>query len=272
MRNTRNVFLPLLVLTMLLFFVPFSDAMADNSFIGQDLAVQVNDTLMQASENQLVVGDNCEEKVGFIRRVTNWYMDNINYFTITLLMSVESSFIPFPSEVVLPPAAWKAAQEGELSIFLIFVFGTIGALLGALVNYFLSISLGRAIIYKLADTKIAHLLMINREKIENAERYFVKNGKVSTLVGRLVPGIRQLISIPAGLAKMNLGVFLIFTAIGAGIWNVILIALGWFLYAQQDLLAEVYHNIKVVLLIAGVLFVVYLIMKKFVLKKKQATK
>lgn len=271
MNNSGNIFLPLLALTMLFLFVSFSDAMAENAFTNQDLTTQVSDSLIQTSDAQLIA-DGSNEKVGFIRRVTNWYMDNINYFTITLLMTIESSFIPFPSEVVLPPAAWKAAQGGELNVFLIFVFGTFGALLGALVNYFLSISLGRAIIYRLADTKIAHLLLINREKIENAEQYFVKNGKVSTLIGRLVPGIRQLISIPAGLAKMNLSVFLIFTAIGAGIWNVILIALGWFLYAQQELLTEVYHNIKVVLLIVGVLFVAYLILKKFVFKKKQAAK
>ena len=128
--------------------------------------------------------------------ITAWYMEHMNYYTITLLMAIESSFIPFPSEIIVPPAAYKAAQ-GELNIWLVVFFSTVGALIGALFNYYFALWIGRAAIYKFADTKIARLCMIEPKSIEKAEQYFIKNGTVSTLIGRLVPGIRQLISIPA---------------------------------------------------------------------------
>lgn len=199
--------------------------------------------------------------------VINWYMQHINYGTITLLMAIESSFIPFPSEVVVPPAAWKAAN-GELNIFLVVLFSTIGAIIGALVNYFLAILLGRPIIYKLADTKIAHLLLIDRAGIEKAENYFLKYGKSSTFIGRLIPAIRQLISIPAGLARMNLKDFLIFTFIGSGLWNVILALLGFFFYTQKEILERYYKELTYILIILGVLFFGYLIVK-FILSERR---
>lgn len=194
----------------------------------------------------------------FYSKIIDWYMDNLNYFSLTVLMTIESSFIPFPSEVVVPPAAWKAAQ-GEMNIFLVIFFATLGALFGALINYFLSISLGRVIIYKLADTKLAHFFLIDGAKIEKAEQYFVKHGKSSTLIGRLVPGIRQLISIPAGLSKMKLGPFILFTCIGAAVWNIILALAGYFLYSQKELLDKYYHELSIALIILGCLFVIYLV-------------
>ena len=238
--------------------------------VGYETLQEAANTVTQESvESANLQGtDNSVEKSSFIRRVTDWYMNNINYYTITLLMTVESSFIPFPSEVVLPPAAWKAAHTGELNLILIFLCAMFGAITGALINYFLSISLGRVVVYKLADTKLAHLLLINREKIEKAEKYFVDHGKSSTFIGRLVPGIRQLISIPAGLSKMNLGQFIAYTSLGAGLWNIILIALGYFLYSQQELLMKVYNEIKIGLLILGAAFVLYLIISS-VLKNKR---
>lgn len=239
--------------------------------VGYETLQEAADTVTQESvESANLQGtDNSVEKSSFIRRVTNWYMNNINYYTITLLMTVESSFIPFPSEVVLPPAAWKAAHTGELNLILIFLCAMFGAITGALINYFLSISLGRVVVYKLADTKLAHLLLINREKIEKAEKYFVDHGKSSTFIGRLVPGIRQLISIPAGLSKMNLGQFIAYTSLGAGLWNIILIALGYFLYSQQELLMKVYNEIKIGLLILGAAFVLYLIISSVVKNKRK---
>ena len=238
-----------------------------NSFTNQSDSQYTVKTVVPDSLNQ-EFSKSVEQKSKSYRRVIDWYMRNINYFSITLLMTIESSFIPFPSEVVVPPAAWKAAQDGSLNIFLILLFSTFGALLGALINYYLSISLGRVIIYKFADTKFAHILLINKEKIQKAEQYFVDHGKSSTFIGRLVPGIRQLISIPAGLAKMNIGTFIGYTVLGAGIWNAILIALGYFLYSQQDMLQLIYHKIKIVLWIIGILFVVYLIFKSVLKKKK----
>ncbi len=156
-------------------------------------------------------------------------IDNLNYWTITILMAIESSFIPFPSEVVIPPAAWKAAQGNELNIFLVILFATIGACIGALINYFLALWLGRPIVYRFADSKFGRMCLLNQEKVVHAEEYFEKNGVVSTLVGRLIPAVRQLISIPAGLARMPLGTFLLYTAIGAGVWNSILALIGYLL-------------------------------------------
>jgi membrane protein DedA with SNARE-associated domain len=140
-------------------------------------------------------------------------------------MTIESSFIPFPSEVVVPPAAYKAAA-GELNIFLVVLFSTIGACLGAIINYCLALWIGRPLVYKFAASRLGHLLLLSEAKIENAEKYFVKHGIISTLIGRLIPAVRQLISIPAGLAKMRFGIFLLFTALGAGLWNVILAVIG----------------------------------------------
>lgn len=202
--------------------------------------------------------------IEIIETVFEWYMGHLNYFTIGFLMMIESSFIPFPSEIVIPFAAYKAAQ-GDLNIFLVVVAGTVGALIGAMVNYAIGYYLGRPLIHKLADSKIGRLLLLSEEKVVHAEEYFVKNGKSSTLVGRLVPGIRQLISIPAGLAKMNLGDFLLYTAIGAGAWNIILAVIGYYLYEVRE---QIYPHIGHIMLVLGAGFVVYLVVKARKSKKK----
>ena len=164
------------------------------------------------------------ESFGFIQDI----LHHLNYFWVTVLMAIESSFIPFPSEVVVPPAAYKAAT-GEMDLFLVILFATIGSDIGALVNYYLAKYLGRPIVYKFASSRLGRLCLLSPEKVEKAEGYFVKNGVTSTFVGRLVPGIRQLISIPAGLSGMPVGRFLLYTTIGAGAWNVVLALLGWFI-------------------------------------------
>jgi len=202
----------------------------------------------------------------FFSNVTQWYMDHINYGTVTLLMAIESSFIPFPSEIVVPPAAWKAAQ-GELNIWLVVFFSTMGALIGALFNYYIALIIGRKLIYKFADTRLANLLLINPASVEKAEKYFIKHGKSSTLIGRFVPAIRQLISLPAGLARMKMRDFLIFTVIGSTSWNIILAALGYFLYSQKELLDKYYMEISWGFIILAVLFVGYLIFKAVSYKK-----
>ncbi|MBR4593171.1 MAG: DedA family protein [Bacteroidaceae bacterium] len=158
-----------------------------------------------------------------------WCLEHLNYWTITLLMTIESSFIPFPSEVVVPPAAYHAASNGEMNVILIILFATLGAICGALINYFLSLWIGKPLVYKFADSKLGHMLLLSGEKVQNAENYFNEHGAVSTFVGRLIPAIRQLISIPAGLSKMPLGRFVAFTALGAGIWNTVLAMLGFVL-------------------------------------------
>ena len=134
---------------------------------------------------------NKQESKSLLQNVIDWYDRNTNYASITALMAVESSFIPFPSEVVIPPAAYIASEEdSDLNIFLVILFGTLGALIGAYINYFISLWLGRPIIYKLADTKVAHWLLIDREGVEKAEKYFVENGNISTFIVRFIPGIR----------------------------------------------------------------------------------
>ncbi len=195
-----------------------------------------------------------------ITKVVSWYMDNINYGTITLLMAVESSFIPFPSEVVIPPAAYKAStEENGMNIILVVIFGTIGALIGATINYVLALLIGRPIIYKFADSRLGRMLLLSKEKVVKAEEYFVKHGKTSTFIGRLVPAVRQLISIPAGIAKMNFGVFMLFTFLGASIWNTILALLGYIAKGQQDVIEKYSSELSYVLLGLGILFVAYLI-------------
>lgn len=158
-----------------------------------------------------------------------WVVDNASYLLIFVLMTVESSFIPFPSEVVVPPAAYLACTKGDMNVVLVVLVATAGALCGALVNYFLSLWIGRPLVYSFADSRLGHAMLINRQKVDHAEKYFDRHGAISTFIGRLIPAVRQLISIPAGLARMNLGVFCIFTALGAGIWNAILGILGWWL-------------------------------------------
>lgn len=199
-----------------------------------------------------------------IQKVELWYDKNMNYGTITALMAVESSFIPFPSEVVIPPAAYIASKpDSHLNIYLVVLFGTIGALLGAYVNYFLALFLGRPIIYKIADSKLGKLLLLSGEKIEKAENYFNKHGKATTFFGRLIPVIRQLISIPAGLAKMNFVVFSIFTFIGAGIWNIILALLGYLAHGQADLIDKYSSELSTILKITIVVVVIFFIIRYF---------
>ena len=208
------------------------------------------------------------ESVQFIQ----WCLEHLNYWTITLLMAIESSFIPFPSEVVVPPAAEKAAATGELSLWLIIFFATVGAIIGALVNYYLALWLGKPIVYKFANSRFGHMCLIDQAKVETAEKFFNKHGAVATFVGRLVPAVRQLISIPAGLAKMGLVKFIAFTALGAGIWNVVLAILGWYLEAivpEDQLIStvtEYSHEIGYIIIGLVVFALGYIIYKGF--KKK----
>lgn len=164
-----------------------------------------------------------------IQGITQWVLDNLSYWVIVLFMAIESSFIPFPSEVIVPPAAWlSATPDSDLNIFLVILSATLGAVIGALVNYALALWLGRPIVYAFANSRFGHMCLIDQEKVETAERFFDKHGAVSTFVGRLIPAVRQLISIPAGLARMGLSRFVLFTTLGAGIWNSVLAALGYY--------------------------------------------
>ena len=197
-------------------------------------------------------------------------LDHLNYWTVTLFMAIESSFIPFPSEAVVPPAAWKAAVTGEMNVFLVVAFATVGALIGAFINYYLAVWLGRPIVYKFANSRLGHMCLIDEAKVQNAERYFDKHGAVSTFIGRLVPAVRQLISIPAGLARMGLGRFVLYTSLGAGVWNAILAALGYYMAsipgmqseeAVMNKVKEYSSEIGIVFIVLAVAIVTYLIYK-----------
>ena len=186
-------------------------------------------------------------------------LNNLNYWTVLLLMFIEGSVIPAPSELIVPPAAYRAAA-GELNIVLVVVVATIGAVLGSTANYFAAYYLGRPVVYRFANSRMGHLCLINQEKIEKAEKYFYDHGVIATLTGRLLPGIRQIISIPAGLSKMKFWKFILYTTVGAGIWNTVLAALGWYLHSFVPK-EELYNKIEeynsqiqlvVIIAIAGV--------------------
>lgn len=196
-----------------------------------------------------------------------WCLEHLNYWVITLLMAIESSFIPFPSEVVVPPAAYLAASGNGLNVFLVVVCATVGAIVGALVNYFLALYLGRPIVYRFANSRWGHLCLIDEAKVRVAEEYFDRHGAIGTFVGRLVPAVRQLISIPAGLSRMGLGRFVLYTSLGAGLWNSILAAIGYYLasvvpYEELDTkVAEYAVYLKVAMLALGAAVVFYLVYK-----------
>lgn len=180
----------------------------------------------------------------FIVNLSQGALDNLNYFWIVVFMTIESSFIPFPSEVVMIPAAYMAMEDGKMSLPMIVLFGTVGALLGALINYFLSKWLGRPVVYAFARSRFGHMCLIDEAKVEKAEAYFDKHGAISTLIGRMIPAIRQLISIPAGLARMNMVNFMLYTILGACLWNAILVFIGVGCHeamAKAELIAIISH-------------------------------
>ena len=205
--------------------------------------------------------------------IFSFLLDQLSYLNVFLLMTIESTFIPFPSEVVLPPAAYHAHATGEQNVFLLIIVATLGADMGATINYFLAFYLGRPIVYAFANSKWGHRCLLNEEKVRRSEKFFDDHGVVATLTGRLVPVIRQLISIPAGLAKMNFLKFILYTTIGAGLWNCVLAAIGWYLQTivPEDKLMEKVdeysEHIKILILAAIAVAVAYFIIRKYIVKK-----
>lgn len=196
------------------------------------------------------------------------FIADIGYLGVMFLMMIESSFIPFPSEVIIPPAAFLA-QQGQMNIILVVLAGLAGCLLGALLNYYLALTLGRKIIYALANKKFTSFLLINSKKVEKTEEYFLKYGNLSTFVGRLVPAVRQLISIPAGFSRMNLSSFIFYTSLGSGIWVIILAVLGYSFGSNQEKLEQYYGEISLVFVILAVLLVVGLVFKSKIKSKNK---
>lgn len=198
---------------------------------------------------------------------------NLNYGWIFFLMLLESTVVPVPSEFVVTPAAYHAAS-GSLDVWLVILFATVGADIGASINYWVAYFIGRPLVYRFANSKIGKMCLLNQEKVEHAEQYFDKNGVISTLIGRLVPGIRHLISIPAGLAKMHYGKFLLYTTIGAAAWHAILAFLGWQLHKVvpedqlNDKITEYADNIKFVIIGLVVLLIAFFVVRHYLKKRK----
>lgn len=201
-------------------------------------------------------------------------LGHLNYGTIFILMLLESTVIPVPSELVVAPAAYHAAA-GNLDIWLVILFSTLGADVGATINYLAGWYLGRPIIYKFANSKWGHLCLLNQEKVEKSERYFDEHGMVATITGRLLPGIRHLISIPAGLAKMSYWKFLLYTTIGAASWHTILALLGHYMHSfvpedqLQEKILEYGEYIKFGLIFLVIVACLYFLVKWYVKKKKK---
>ncbi len=198
----------------------------------------------------------------------SWCFDHLNYWTITFLMTLESTVIPIPSELVVPPAAYRAAADGsDLNVVLVVLCATLGANIGALINYTAARYLGRPIVYAFANSTFGHLCLLNEQKVQHTEKYFTDHGAVATLIGRLVPGIRHLISIPAGLAKMRLSHFILYTTIGAGLWNIILAAMGYALQAAipedqlLDTVTRYSHQFGYAMIVLALVVVAYLVYK-----------
>ena len=207
-----------------------------------------------------------------------WFVENANYVFVFVFMVIESSFIPFPSEVVVPPAAYLACSNAgagsDMNVFGVVFVATLGALIGAYINYYLALWIGRPVVYAFADSKFGHTLLINKEKVVKAEEYFDRHGAISTFIGRLIPAIRQLISIPAGISRMNILQFTLYTFLGALVWNSVLGALGFWLaetVSPADLFDKVEEYNKYLTWIGyGIAFVCLLfILWTFLKPKKQ---
>lgn len=201
-------------------------------------------------------------------------LNNLNYPAIFILMLLESTVVPVPSELVVAPAAYHAAG-GHLNIVLVILFATLGADIGASINYFVALYVGRPVIYRFANSRWGKLCLLNQQKVEKSERYFDNHGVIATLTGRLIPGIRHLISLPAGLARMNYWKFLLYTTIGAGAWHTILAAMGWYLHTAmgdindedlKNIIGQYNHYIVIAIVTIVVAILIYFIVKHLMKK------
>ncbi|MBZ4656777.1 MAG: hypothetical protein JG759_1325 [Thermoanaerobacter sp.] len=183
----------------------------------------------------------------------------MGYLGIILLMALESSFFPFPSEVVVPPAGYLASI-GKMNLLLVILAGILGSIIGALVNYYIAYKYGRNLLIRYGK-----YFFINEEKFIKIEKFFTNHGEISTFVGRLIPGVRQYISFPAGLAKMNMTKFIIYTALGAGIWVIILAYVGYFIGNNIELIKEKLHIITIIIFP----FIIIIIMLYIYINKKK---
>ncbi len=183
------------------------------------------------------------------------YIGHMGYWGIFFLMFLESTFFPFPSEIIMIPAGYLAFK-GEMNLYLVVIIGILGSVLGALFNYYLALYFGRKFILKYGK-----YVFIKEETLDKLEAFFTKHGELSTFNGRLIPGIRQLISLPAGLAKMNIFTFSFYSALGAGIWVIVLVALGYLLGSNEALISEYLHTATLITLTCVVFITVFYVVR-----------
>ncbi len=183
------------------------------------------------------------------------YIGDMGYWGIFLLMFLESTFFPFPSEIIMIPAGYLAFK-GEMNLYMVIFMGISGSVLGALFNYYLAMHFGRAFILRYGK-----YFFIKEETLDKLETFFTKHGELSTFNGRLIPGIRQLISLPAGLARMNLWTFSLYSALGAGIWVIVLVALGYLLGSNEALISEYLQTATLIALLSVVLITIFYIVR-----------
>ena len=185
------------------------------------------------------------------------YIGDIGYFGIFLLMFLESTFFPFPSEIIMIPAGYLAFK-GEMSIYIIILVGILGSLAGALFNYYFALKFGRKFIISYGK-----YFLVSPKTLDKLEEFFTKYGEISTFSGRLIPGIRQLISLPAGLAKMDMKKFLLYSGLGSGIWVIFLSVLGFVVGENQDLISKYLKEATIIALISiSIITLIYFIKRK----------
>ena len=191
-----------------------------------------------------------------MHELIDWLVTTIGamgYPGIFLLMAMESSIFPVPSELVMPPAGYLA-QQGKMNIGLAILCGTLGSLVGAYANYFAARHLGRPLLLK-----YGRYVWITEEKFTRVENFFLRHGEISTFLGRLLPVIRHLISLPAGLAGMGHVRFSLYTLLGAGIWVTVLTYIGYFIGEKQELIMRYSHQaVILVILCSAVILSVYI--------------
>jgi membrane protein DedA with SNARE-associated domain len=183
------------------------------------------------------------------------YIGDMGYWGIFLLMFLESTFFPFPSEIIMIPAGYLA-YKGEMNVYIVVLVGILGSVAGALFNYYLAVHFGRKFILKYGK-----YFFIKEETLDKLEAFFTKHGELSTFNGRLIPGIRQLISLPAGLARMNIAKFSLYSALGAGIWVIVLVALGYLLGSNEELISEYLKSATLIALISVVFITIFYVVR-----------
>jgi len=183
------------------------------------------------------------------------YIGDMGYWGIFLLMFLESTFFPFPSEIIMIPAGYLAFK-GDMNIYMVVFMGILGSVAGALLNYYLAVSFGRGFILRYGK-----YFFIKEQTLDKLESFFNTHGEISTFTGRLIPGIRQLISLPAGLARMNMATFSFYTALGAGIWVIVLVAVGYFVGSNEELISEYLKSATLIALISVLLITVFYIIR-----------